>query len=80
MDYRHIRKVFGSDLGLIGGIDLDILRHGKNAINQELEHKLPVLLNQGNYIPLADGRVRENVLFENYLYYRKKLYTIVTKG
>jgi hypothetical protein len=30
-------------------------------------------LKQGGYIPLADGRVREDVPFENYVYYRQLL-------
>jgi len=80
MDYKNIRKIFGPDLGLIGGIDLNMLRQGKKSIDQELEQKLPELLHQGNYIPLANGRVRADIPFENYLYYRKKLYSMVTKG
>lgn len=73
MDYRDIRREFGTDLRLIGGIDLDALRHGKAAIRREIEAKVPPLLAQGGYIPLADGRVREDVPFENYTYYRHLL-------
>jgi hypothetical protein len=77
MDYLDIRREFGSDLNLIGGIDLDALRQGGEAITAELESKLPPLLEQGGYIPLADGRVREEVAFENYLLYRNKLAELV---
>jgi len=73
MDYRSIRKEFGRDLRLIGGIDLDVLREGKEAIQRELEEKVPPLLEQGGYVPLADGRVRTDIPFENYVYYRKLL-------
>ncbi len=73
MDYRSIRNEFGRDLRLIGGIDLDILREGKEAIQREVEEKVPALLEQGGYVPLADGRVRADIPFENYLYYRKLL-------
>jgi len=55
---------------LIGGIDLDVLRAGKEAIQREVEEKVPPLLAQGGYIPLADGRVRADIPFENYIYYR----------
>jgi hypothetical protein len=41
--------------------------------------KVPPLLDSGGYIPLADGRVREDVLYENYLYYRELL-ADVTRG
>jgi len=80
MDYRAIRRMFGPDLGLIGGIDLDCLREGKRSIDRELKKKLPVLLDGGNYIPLADGRIRTDVSFENYLYYREKLSELVIRG
>ena len=76
MDYRHIRRQFGPKLRLIGGIDLDTLRHDKEAIRREVKEKVPPLLDEGGYIPLADGRIREDVPFENYVYYRKLLETI----
>ena len=73
MDYVDIRREFGRELRLIGGIDLDSLRRGKDAINREVEGKVPLLVAEGGYIPLADGRVREDVTFENYFYYRQLL-------
>jgi len=77
MDYRSIRKEFGRDLRLIGGIDLDALRHGKAAIQREIETKVPPLIEDGGFVPLADGRVREDVRFDNYKYYRKLLQTTI---
>ncbi len=73
MDYTDLRKQFGKDLRLIGGIDLDALRKGKAAIKREILRKVPPLIEQGGYIPLADGRVRADVPFENYCYYRELL-------
>ena len=73
MDYRSLRREFGRDLRLIGGIDLDALRKDKAAIRQEIEEKVPPLIAEGGYIPLADGRVRADVPFENYVYYRRLL-------
>lgn len=73
MDYRSLRKEFGRDLRLIGGIDLDALRKDKAAIRQEIEEKVPPLIEDGGFIPLADGRVRADVPFENYVYYRRLL-------
>ncbi len=73
MDYRSIREEFGTDLRLIGGIDSDSLRHGKDDIYRAVMDVVPPLLESGGFIPLADGRVREDVPFENYLYYRKLL-------
>jgi hypothetical protein len=79
MDYRDLRREFGSRLGLIGGIDLDVLRRDKESIRREIEEKVPPLLEGGRYIPLADGRVREDVPFENYAYYRRLLEQITGK-
>lgn len=70
MDYRQLRREFGRDLRLIGGIDLDALRRDKEAIRREIQQKVPFLLAEGGYVPLADGRVRPDVPFENYVYYR----------
>ncbi len=76
MDYRELRRKFGKDLRLIGGIDLDTLRSGKEAIQQEMEKVVPPLLKDGGYIPTVDGRMREDIPFENYTYYRKLLEAI----
>lgn len=73
MDYRALRREFGQNLRLIGGIDLDALRAGKDAVRREVLEKVPPLLAQGGYIPVADGRIREDVPYENYLYYRRLL-------
>jgi uroporphyrinogen decarboxylase len=73
MDYRSIRREFGPDLRLLGGIDLDTLSLGKQAIRREVMAKVPPLLADGGYIPLADGRVRDNIPFGNYVYYRQLL-------
>ncbi len=73
MDYRGLRREFGRDLRLIGGIDLDALRKGKDAIRKEIEAKVPPLVADGGYVPVADGRVREDVAFEDYAYYRQTL-------
>ena len=77
MDYRILRKEFGRDLRLIGGIDLDALRYDKEIIRKEIEEKVPPLITGGGFIPIADGRVREDIPFENYIYYRRLLKQII---
>jgi uroporphyrinogen decarboxylase len=73
MDYLKIRKEFGRELRLIGGIDLDTLRRDKQSIKKELMEKVPPLLKSGGYIPLADGRIRKYIPFQNYIFYRQLL-------
>jgi hypothetical protein len=77
MDYRELRREFGRKLGLIGGIDTDALRRGKSAIRREVEQKVPPLLAEGGYVPLADGRVREDVPYRHYVYYRRLLAEVI---
>jgi uroporphyrinogen decarboxylase len=77
MDYRELRHEFGRDLRLIGGIDLDVLRQGKDAIRREVEEKVPALLADGGYIPMLDGRVRVDAPFENYVYYKRLLEKLI---
>jgi hypothetical protein len=78
MNYTDIRREFGRDLRLIGGIDSDSLRQNQQEIYRSVMNIVPSLLQEGGYIPLADGRVREDVSFENYIYYRKLLETVTT--
>lgn len=77
MDYQDIRREFGRDLRLIGGIDVDVLRQDEETIRREVEDKMPLLLDDGGFIPLADGRIRANISFENYAIYRRILEKIV---
>lgn len=72
MNYPALRREFGRDLKLIGGIDLDALREGKDAIKRAMDGIAP-LVADGGFIPLADGRVRPDVPHENYVYYRELL-------
>jgi hypothetical protein len=80
MEYRRIRREFGRDLRLIGGIDVDVLRQDKAAIRRELLARVPHLLDDGGFIPLADGRIRENVSYPNYCYYRELLEQLVLEA
>jgi hypothetical protein len=80
MDYGEIRGEFGKDLRLIGGIDSDSLRRNQQDIYKAVMEMVPPLLESGGYIPLADGRVREDVTFENYVYYRKLLESVTRKS
>jgi uroporphyrinogen decarboxylase len=73
MDYRDLRQEFGRELRMIGGIDLDALRRDREAIRREVEEKVPPLVADGGYVPLADGRIRADVPFDNYAYYRQLL-------
>jgi hypothetical protein len=76
MNYSDIRSEYGRELRLIGGIDSDSLRQGQYEIQKAVLDTVPALLQEGGFIPLADGRVREDVSFENYVFYRKLLESV----
>jgi hypothetical protein len=78
MDYRQIREEFGRELRLIGGIDIDLLSGNLDYLSKKLIATLPPLLADGGFIPLADGRVRRYIPFDNYIAYRKMLEQIVS--
>jgi len=79
MDYRRLRRRFGKALRLIGGVDLDSLLVSEAEVEREVAAKVPELLAEGGYIPLADGRVRTSVPLASYTYYRRVLER-VTQG
>ncbi len=69
MDTVKLRKKYGKDILLIGGIDKRALAKGKEAIDKELLYKLPFLFTKGGYIPWVDHLIPPDVSFENYMYY-----------
>ncbi|MEJ2708414.1 MAG: uroporphyrinogen decarboxylase family protein [Anaerolineales bacterium] len=79
IDYQRLREKFGPEIGLIGGIDTDVLRLGPGEIRRAVEKVLP-LIEQGRFIPLADGRVREGIPYENYATYRRVLEQLIIQS
>jgi hypothetical protein len=76
MNYLDIRREYGKDLRLIGGIDSDSLRQNQQEIYLAVMNMIPSLISDGGYIPLADGRVREDVTYDNYVFYRRLLESV----
>jgi len=61
------------ELLIRGGIDKRILAAGKDAIDRELERIIPVMRERGGYIPMCDHGVPDEVAFEDYMHYRKRM-------
>ncbi|GAJ08957.1 unnamed protein product, partial [marine sediment metagenome] len=68
-DIVALRKKYGNDLIIGGGIDKRALAKGKEAIREEVMSKVPFLLETGGYFPSLDHGVPPDVTFENYCYY-----------
>ena len=61
------------DLLLSGGIDKRVLATTPEEIDRYLDGILPVLHRRGGYIPTCDHGVPEEVSFENYLHFRRRV-------
>jgi len=61
------------ELVMSGGIDKRVLAAGKDAIEAHLQHIMPAMVARGRYIPTCDHGVPDNVSFEDYLYYRRRV-------
>jgi hypothetical protein len=68
-----------STMTLMGGIDSDVLYKDKSAIRQAVAAVKP-FVEGGHFIPLADGRVREDVSYPNYAFYRQELERVFIKN
>ena len=67
-DPYWIRREFGRDLTLSGGIDKRELAKDRPAIDAELRRFLP-LVADGGFIPTIDHAVSPDISWDNFLYY-----------
>jgi hypothetical protein len=68
-----IRKRYGKDLIIQGGIDKRMLSRSYEDIDREVLSKAPWLCLQGGYFPQVDHLVPPDVPLENYRYYSQLL-------
>jgi uroporphyrinogen decarboxylase len=61
------------ELLIRGGFDKRIIAAGKAAIDREVDRILPVMKRRGGFIPMCDHGVPEEVAFEDYVHFRKRL-------
>jgi len=66
-----LRKMFGRDVLLFGGVAKKELGQGKEEILAELKRLAP-LVEDGGFIPMVDHRCPEYVSYENYRYYQRE--------
>jgi uroporphyrinogen decarboxylase len=78
MDIVEVRKRF-PQLLMCGGLDKTKVVAGRDAIDVELETKLPFMLTQGGYIPFCDHLVPPDVPWENFVYYRERVRDYVAR-
>ncbi|MDR3643731.1 MAG: uroporphyrinogen decarboxylase family protein [Clostridia bacterium] len=61
------------DLLISGGIDKRVLCESFDSIDRYLDNLLPELVKRGGFIPTCDHGVPEEVEFENYMHFRKRM-------
>jgi len=69
MDPLRLRKKFGKDLMLMGGIDKRELAKDHSAIERELTAKIPPMMESGGFIPHLDHTFPPDISYDNFLYY-----------
>jgi hypothetical protein len=80
MEYDKLRRTYGTDVALIGGIDSTALSRDEAAIRNAVKKTVPSLLESGHYLPCLDDRPRSNIPFAHYQFFRKILEEIAIKG
>jgi uroporphyrinogen-III decarboxylase len=80
MEYAKLRRTFGSDVALIGGVDSTALSRNEAEVRRAVEETVPPLLEGGHYLPCLDDRPRSNIPFALYRFYRRILAEIAQKG
>jgi len=76
MDVIEVRREYGKELRMWGGINKHALAISPEAIDAELARVRP-LVEEGGYVPALDHSMPPDVPFANYLYYMKKLRKLV---
>lgn len=70
-DPLFLRKKYGKQLRLWGGVDKRELTRDKQAIDAHLRSLAP-LVEQGGYIPTIDHTVPPDISLENFMYYMER--------
>ena len=79
MDVCKIREEF-PELRILGGIDKRKMAQGPEAIDQELERKLPAMFRSGGYLPSADHHIHPEVSYDNFKYYLQRCRALYQAG
>jgi len=75
MDVTALRRKFGKDLLMGGGMDKRVLASTKPAIKKMVDENIP-LMQEGGYVPGCDHAMPPDIPWENYLYYRELLLSV----
>ncbi|MDR3711122.1 MAG: uroporphyrinogen decarboxylase family protein [Capsulimonadaceae bacterium] len=77
MNIVALREKYGKRLAFVGGIDKHCLLHGRDAIDRELNAKIPPLLSSGGCVFALDHRIPNGITMEAYRYYVAKAWELL---
>lgn len=79
MDIVELREQYGERLAFYGGIDKHVLRKGKGAITEELEYKIPPMIQSGGCMLGLDHRIPNGTPLEAYRFYIDRAWDIMER-
>jgi uroporphyrinogen decarboxylase len=68
----ELRRQFGRELRIIGGIDKRAVAAGREAIDAEIDRNRP-LIAEGGFLPAIDHSVSSDISFDDYRYFLDRL-------
>ena len=71
-DPAEYRKTFGKELRIVGGLDKLALEKGPDAIDAEIERKIP-LMKEGGFVAMPDHLITPGTPLANYKYYLERM-------
>lgn len=80
MDVLQLRREYGQDLLMMGGLDKMELMKGRKEIEAEVLKKVPPLVGDGGYIPRPDHAIPPDVPYNNYMYFMEFLKKVLENG
>jgi len=69
MDPVALRKQYGQDFCMVGGVDKREIAKGRKAIEREIENVVRPLLDTGGFIPTIDHAIPPEVSLDDFKYY-----------
>ena len=67
-DPHALRRKYGKELRIVGGIDKLELEHGRDAIDAEIARRVP-LMKEGGFVPMPDHLITPGTPLDDYQYY-----------
>jgi hypothetical protein len=77
-DPMELRRRYGRELRIVGGIDKRPLERGRAPIDAEIQRRLP-LIEDGGYIPMPDHYITPDTSLEDFGYYLDRIRKLVLR-